>query len=204
MDGEPRPFASADEFAAYLAAHHETADEVWIAFPKKGTGVPSVTRSEALDVALCYGWIDGKATSQTTPEGWWAMRFTPRRRRSVWSKINRIKVEKLIREGRMQPAGQAQIDLAKADGRWDAAYDSPTRAEVTPELAAALAAEPAAAAAFAALSASSRYTILVTLQRLKKQETRERRIATYVARLAAGEPPHAPLTPRQPPRSPQP
>ncbi|WP_329088597.1 YdeI/OmpD-associated family protein [Streptosporangium sp. NBC_01469] len=176
------------EFAAWLEANHRTAEEVWVALPKRGTEVPSVTRSQALDVALCYGWIDGKAFSGNVPDGWWAQRFSPRRARSSWSKINFAKVEKLIAVGRMRSAGLEQIELAKADGRWAAAYASPSTAEVPPDLRAALDASPAAATAYAAFS----YQILLTIQKAKKAETRARRIAGYIERLEAGEPPHGP------------
>jgi uncharacterized protein YdeI (YjbR/CyaY-like superfamily) len=185
-------FATVDEFAAWLEANHRTADEVWVALPKKGTEVPSVTRSQALDVALCYGWIDGKAFSGNVPDGWWAQRFSPRKARSSWSKINCAKVEKLIAAGRMRPAGLEQIELAKADGRWAAAYAPPSTAEIPPDLRAALDASPVAADAFAALSKSSGYQILLTIQKAKKAETRARRIAGYIERLEAGEPPHGP------------
>ena len=185
-------FASVEEFADWMEANHATADEVWVPLPKKGTPVPSVSRGEALDVALCYGWIDGKAFSGNVPEGWWAQRFSPRRKRSPWSRINCARVEELIAEGLMRPAGLAQIDLAKADGRWAAAYAPQSTAEVTPELQAALDASPAAAEAFAKLSRSSRYQILLTIAKAKKAETKERRIADYVDRLATGEPPHGP------------
>jgi uncharacterized protein YdeI (YjbR/CyaY-like superfamily) len=178
-----RTFADVEEFESWLAAHHAEAEEVWVVLPKKGTPAPSVTRSEALGVALCYGWIDGKATSGTTEEGWWAQRFTPRRPRSVWSKVNRIKAERLIESGRMRPAGLAQVERAKADGRWAAAYDSPSRAQVPEDLAAALARVPGTAEALAALSAGARYAILLNLQKLKRPETRVRRIGEVVARL---------------------
>src|SRR4029453_18813083 len=128
---------------------------------EEGTPVPSVTRPEAVDVALCYGWIDGKTTSSTMPDGWWAQRFTPRRPRSTWSKVNRIHVERLIAAGRMRPAGQRQVDLAKADGRWDPPYAPRSRAEVSPEFAAALAESPAAAKAFEALGSGARYSMIV-------------------------------------------
>ncbi|WP_216214588.1 YdeI/OmpD-associated family protein [Amycolatopsis aidingensis] len=183
-------FTSIAEFEDWLETHHRSTDEIWVALPKIGTEVPSITRGQALDVALCFGWIDGKATSQTTPEGWWAQRFTPRGRRSKWSKINRVKVERLIREGRMRQAGLDQIELAKSDGRWAAAYDSPSRAQVPEELQVALAANPAAGAAFAELGAGARYQLLHSLQTVKKAETRARKIAGYVERLAAGQPPH--------------
>jgi uncharacterized protein YdeI (YjbR/CyaY-like superfamily) len=184
--------ASADEFAAWLEANHRTAGEIWLALPKKGTGVPSVTRSEALDVVLCYGWIDGKAFSGNMPDGWWSQRYSPRRSRSPWSKINCARVEELIAAGRMRSAGFEQIELAKADGRWAAAHDPPSTAETPPDLQAALEASPAAAAAFAALSKSNSYQILLTIQKAKKAETRARRIAGYIERLEAGESPHGP------------
>lgn len=181
--------ASVEEFTAWMEAHHDTADEVWVALPKKGTPVPSITRSEALDVALCYGWIDGKAYSGNVPDGWWAQRFSPRKRRSPWSRINCAKVEKLIAEGRMRPAGLAQIELAKADGRWAAAYAPQSTAEVPEDLRAALDASKAAAAAFDALSRSNRYQILLDVEKAVKAETRARRIARHVERLEAAGPP---------------
>jgi uncharacterized protein YdeI (YjbR/CyaY-like superfamily) len=184
MSDEARHFESADEFAGWLETNHATAADVWVAFPKKGTPEASVTRSEALDVALCYGWIDGQATSATMPDGWWAMRFSPRRPRSTWSKVNVAKVGELIAAGRMRPAGLAQIEAAKADGRWDAAYDPASTAVVPEDLRAALAAVPAAAAAFAGLRAAERYQILLTLQKVKRPETRARRVAGYVEKLA--------------------
>lgn len=192
MSGNILTCTTTDEFAEWLEKHHEEADEVWIALPKKGTNVPSITRDEALDVALCYGWIDGKAFSGNVPDGWWAQRFSPRRRRSPWSKINVGKVEGLIKAGRMRPAGFRQIELAKADGRWEAAYAPQSEAEVTPDLQAALDASPTATEAFDKLSRSNRYQILLNIQKAVKPETRARRIATYVERLANGEPPHGP------------
>ena len=178
--------ATPEEFAAWLEANHRTATGVWLALPKKGTAVPSVTRSEALDVALCYGWIDGKASSATMPEGWWAQRYSPRRARSPWSQINCGRVEQLIAAGRMRPAGLAQVEQAKADGRWAAAVAPPSTAQTPPDLRVALDATPAAAAAFAALSRSNRYQILLDVERAKRPDTRARRIAGHVERLAAG------------------
>ncbi|GAB1645451.1 YdeI/OmpD-associated family protein [Krasilnikovia sp. MM14-A1259] len=192
MTDDSLTFASEEDFAAWMEANHETAGEVWVALPKKGTPVPSVSRSEALDVALCYGWIDGKAFSGNVPEGWWAQRFSPRRARSPWSKINCGRVEQLITDGRMRPAGLAQIEAAKADGRWEKAYAPPSTATVPTDLRAALDAVPAAAEAFGKLSRSNAYQIVVAVERAVRPETRARRIATYVERLAAGEPPHGP------------
>ncbi|WP_406278038.1 YdeI family protein [Embleya sp. NBC_00896] len=176
--------ATADEFAAWLEANHESSDGVWLVLAKKGTDAASVTRSEALDVALCYGWIDGKAFSGGTPDGWWAQRYTPRRSRSKWSKINCRRVEKLIAAGRMRSAGLAQVESAKADGRWEAAMEPPSRAEVPKDLRVALDAVPGAAAGFSALSASRRYQVLLSVQGAKKPETRARRIARHVEELA--------------------
>ncbi|MEU9607378.1 YdeI/OmpD-associated family protein [Streptomyces sp. NPDC048057] len=183
-------FTTVEDFTEWMEKHHRSAEEVWVALPKKGTPVTSINRTEALDVALCYGWIDGKAASANTPDGWWAQRFTPRRPRSPWSKINCAKVTELIDAGRMRPAGLEQIERAKEDGRWAAAYDPPSTAEVPDDLRQALDAVPAAATAFAALSKSNSYLILLNVQKAKRPETRQRRIAQYVERLAAGEPPH--------------
>ncbi|BFU46586.1 YdeI/OmpD-associated family protein [Krasilnikovia sp. MM14-A1004] len=188
MTDECLTFASADDFEAWLQAHHDTVGEVWVALPKKGTPVPSVTRAEALDVALCYGWIDGKSFSGNVPDGWWSQRFTPRRKRSTWSQINCARVEQLIAEGRMRPAGLAQIEAAKADGRWDRAYSPPSATTIPADLRAALDAAPAAAAAFDKLSRSRRFEIVFAVERAVRPETRARRIATHVAQLGAGEP----------------
>ena len=121
-------FESQAAWEAWLAEHHATATGVWVKMAKKATGIPSVTHQEALDVALCYGWIDGQRNR--FDDQWFLQRFTPRRARSNWSKINRDKVERLIEEGRMQPAGLREVDRARADGRWDAAYDAQRFAEV--------------------------------------------------------------------------
>jgi uncharacterized protein YdeI (YjbR/CyaY-like superfamily) len=178
-------FASPEAWEAWLAEHHAGSDGVWIRFAKKGSGVPSVRYAEALDVALCYGWIDGQ--TKGIDDAWYRQRFTPRRERSMWSKRNRDKVAALIEAGRMQPAGQAEIDRAKADGRWDAAYDSPKDATVPDDLRAALDASPAAAAEFERLDGINRYAILHRTQTAKKPETRARRIAQFVAMLEQGE-----------------
>lgn len=187
--GQARVFATAEDFDRWLTEHHETATEIWVALPKKGTDAVSVTRAEVLDIVLCHGWIDGRAESKGTPDGWWSLRHTPRRRRSPWSKVNRTRAEELVREGRMLPAGLAEIERARADGRWAAAYDPPSTARVPDDLRAALDADPAAAAAFEALSRADSYGVLHDLMLVRRPETRERRIATFVARLAAGEPP---------------
>jgi uncharacterized protein YdeI (YjbR/CyaY-like superfamily) len=176
------PFESREAWAAWLDEHHRSEDGVWIKLAKKGSGIPSVTYDEAVEVALCYGWIDGQMRG--LDETWYVQRFTPRRRRSKWSKLNRERALALMERGEMKPAGLAEVERAQADGRWDAAYDSPTTATVPDDLRRALDADPRAAEAFAALDAQSRYLILYSLQDAKRPETRARRIERAVARLA--------------------
>jgi uncharacterized protein YdeI (YjbR/CyaY-like superfamily) len=172
-------------FEQWLAAEHATADSVWLKFAKKGSGIVSLNYAAALDVALCYGWIDGQI--RRLDETFYLQRFTPRRPRSKWSKINREKVAALIASGRMQPPGLAEIDRAKADGRWDAAYDSPANATVPDDLQAALDANPAAHEFFATLTSQNRYAILHRIQDAKRAETRARRIDKFVDMLSRGE-----------------
>lgn len=175
---------------AWLEEHGATTDGVWVRIAKKGHDEPSITRAEALDVALCHGWIDG--LKRTEDERWYRQRFTPRRPRSRWSKVNREHVERLIAAGRMRPAGQREVDAAKADGRWDAAYDAPSTATVPDDLRAALAERPGAAAFFDALDGRNRYAILYRIAEAKRAETRARRIATFADMCAAGETLHPP------------
>ncbi len=178
-------FASKDEFEAWLEEQHATADGVWVKVAKKGTGIPSVHPPEALDVALCFGWIDGQRKSIDAT--FYMQKYTPRRARSKWSKINVEKAEGLIASGAMRPSGLAEVERAKADGRWDAAYDSPSRIAVPPDLQAALDASAAAAASFAALNSTNRYAILYRLHDAKRPETRAKRLAQFVAMLERGE-----------------
>jgi uncharacterized protein YdeI (YjbR/CyaY-like superfamily) len=161
-------------------------DEVWIEFAKKGSGVASVTYAEAVEVALMYGWIDGKVR-KSPEEGFYMQRFTPRRPRSKWSQINRSRAEALIESGRMKPAGLAEVERARADGRWDDAYPPPSRIEVPSDLQRALDAVPAAAARFASLDSQNRYAILYRLHDVKRAETRAARIREFVEMLARGE-----------------
>jgi uncharacterized protein YdeI (YjbR/CyaY-like superfamily) len=179
------PFASKDAFEAWLEEHHASADGVWIKIAKKATGIPTVVHGEALDVALCFGWIDGQA--RPVDETYYLQKFTPRRERSRWSKRNVGKVAELIERGAMRPAGHAEIERAKADGRWDAAYDSPRTSEVPPDLQAELDKDPGAKAFFDALSSTNRYAILYRLQEAKRSETRARRLEKFVAMLKRGE-----------------
>ena len=185
-DGKPiLAFASAAEWEAWLDAEHATADGVWVKFAKKGSGVETVVYAEALEVALCYGWIDSQVAR--LDERFYLQKFTPRRARSKWSRINRDKIEELTTQGRMRPAGLEQVELAKADGRWDAAYASPASAEVPDDLREALDASPKAAEFFATLSQANRYAIIYRLEDAKKAETRARRLETFVGMLERGE-----------------
>jgi uncharacterized protein YdeI (YjbR/CyaY-like superfamily) len=177
-------FASAQDWEAWLAEHQADAG-VWIKIAKKASGIPTVTHAEALDVALCHGWIDGQR--QAHDETWFLQRFTPRRPRSRWSKINRDKVAALTKSGAMKPAGLREVDRAKADGRWDAAYDGQKTAAVPDDLQAALDANPAAREFFETLRGQNRYSILYRVQDAKRPETRARRIEKFVAMLSRGE-----------------
>jgi uncharacterized protein YdeI (YjbR/CyaY-like superfamily) len=175
-------FESATGWERWLAQHHPDSDGAWLKFARKGSGRTSVTYAEAVEVALCYGWIDGQAGS--FDETYWLQRFGPRRTRSAWSKINRARVAALVEQGRMQPAGLRAVEQAKADGRWDAAYDPPSTATVPDDLVAALADNPAAEEFFAGLNSQNRYAILYRIQNAKKPETRARRIAKFVEMLS--------------------
>jgi uncharacterized protein YdeI (YjbR/CyaY-like superfamily) len=199
--GDPiLPFATPAAFDRWLAKHHTKATVVWIKHAKKGSGEPSITWTQAVDVVLCYGWIDGQ--SRSLDDRYYLQRYTPRRRTSVWSKLNRERVARLVAEGRMRPAGLAEVERAKADGRWDAAYDSPKTAVVPTDLQAALARNARAKAAFAALDATNRYAILHRLMTAKQVATRARRVATFVTMLAAGETLHPRAAPRPQPKAP--
>jgi uncharacterized protein YdeI (YjbR/CyaY-like superfamily) len=180
-------FDGPEAFEAWLDAHGGEAPEVWIKMAKKHTGVASLDWARAVEVALCFGWIDGKA--QRIDDDWYLQRFTPRRPKSTWSKINRQKVEALTAAGRMRPGGLAEVERAKADGRWDAAYDSMTTATVPEDLARALE-DRGLSDTFAGLDSRNRYAILHQVQTATKPETRARRIAKYVEMLAAGRTPY--------------
>ena len=176
-----KKFATPRSFELWLSRNHEKSQGIRIQFARKSSGIRSINYAEALEIALCYGWIDGQAKSMD--EQWYVQRFTPRRARSLWSKRNRDIVARLIDEGRMQAAGQAEIDRAKSDGRWDAAYDSPAKAKVPDDLAAALQKSPRAKKFFQSLDSRNRYAILHRLMTAKKPETRARRLATFVEML---------------------
>ena len=182
---EHRGFETPRAFDLWLANEHARSPGIWLVIAKKESGKRSITYAEALEVALVWGWIDGQKASKDETE--WLQKFTPRGKKSIWSKVNREKVEALIAEGRMKPSGLEVVRAAKADGRWDAAYDSPSRATVPDDLAAALAAEPRAAAFFGSLDATNRYAVLHRVHTAKKAETRAARIRTFVEMLARGE-----------------
>lgn len=170
---------------AWLEEHGATSQGIRIKFAKKHTGIATVSKAEAIDAALCHGWIDGQL--QPFDADFWLTRFTPRRPRSVWSEKNRERALELIAEGRMTPAGLAQIEQARADGRWDRAYARQSTATVPDDLQAALDADPTAAAFFATVSAANRFAVIYRVNDAKRPETRARRIAQLVAMLARGE-----------------
>jgi uncharacterized protein YdeI (YjbR/CyaY-like superfamily) len=174
-------FGSLQSWRDWLAEHHQTSSGLWLKIAKKGAGTPTVSYAEAIDGALCYGWIDGQKGK--LDDEYWLQRFTPRKPRSRWSKINREKTERLIAEGRMQPAGLSEVEAARADGRWDAAYEGQATAAVPPDLARELDLNPVAKEFFATLSSVNRYAILYRIQDAKRPQTRADRIEKYVAML---------------------
>ena len=178
-------FRSREEWGEWLSKNHETSAGAWLKFAKKGSGIGSISHAEALETALCYGWIDGQA--EKVDEDFWMCRFTPRRAKSRWSMVNRTKAEGLIARGEMKPAGLREVERAKADGRWDAAYLGQRSATVPDDLRNALEANDQAREFFETLNRSNRYAILHRIEEAKKPETRERRIEKYVAMLAEGK-----------------
>ena len=180
-----RLFKDDAAWEAWLAKQHARSAGLWLRIAKAASPVKSVSYAEALDVALCYGWIDGqkKACDDKT----WLQKFTPRGKRSVWSKINREKVQRLVESGRMQPAGLEAVDRAKANGQWDSAYDSHRTAAVPDDLQRALDGCPEAKAFFATLNSANRYAILYRIQTVKRAETRARKIEQFVAMLERHE-----------------
>jgi uncharacterized protein YdeI (YjbR/CyaY-like superfamily) len=178
-------FATPDELGAWLDKHAEESVGIWLKLAKKASGIPSVVYADAVEIALCHGWIDGQA--KRLDDDHYVQRFTRRRARSKWSKINRQKAERLIAEGRMRPGGLREVERAKQDGRWDEAYDSPTTATVPEDFKRALAAEPAAQDFFERLGNTKRYSFLYRIEDAKRPETRAKRIAEYVALLREGK-----------------
>ena len=191
MAVEPQELIVPDAAAwrAWLSRHHADPAGVWLVLAKKGTEQPtSLTYGQALEEALCHGWIDGQVRRRD--EVTYRQRFTPRRKHSSWSKRNAAAAERLQAEGRMHPAGRAEVERAKSDGRWDAAYAGPATIEVPRDLRDALAAQPKAQAMFETLNSQNRYAVLYRITTAKRAETRARRIDEFVAMLARGETVH--------------
>jgi uncharacterized protein YdeI (YjbR/CyaY-like superfamily) len=181
-------FASAKAWEAWLKRHHDSSDGVWLKIAKQGTGVVTVTMPEVIDIALCWGWIDG--LRHRHDDVYFRQRMTPRKARSRWSQINRDKAEALVAGGRMRAAGQREIDAAKADGRWDAAYAGSRTITVPDDLTRALRRNAKARRAFEQLDSQNRYAILYQIHDVKRPETRARRIEQFVAMLAEGRTSH--------------
>ena len=181
---ERRAFATPAEFDAWLDAEHDRAPGLFVLMAKKASGIASITAPEAVEVALCHGWIDGRGNR--VDDVWFSVRYTPRRARSVWSQKNVDTVARLVADGRMRPTGLAAVEAAQADGRWDRAYAGSATITVPDDLAAALAAEPAAAAAFAALDGTNRYAVLWRVHTAATPTTRAKRVTALVAMLAEG------------------
>ena len=178
-------FTNRKAWAAWLDKNHGKSSGIWVRMAKKESGRQSVSYGEALEVALCYGWIDGRKKSEGAAA--WLQKFIPRAQKSKWSKINRKKALALIEAGRMKPAGLRAIEHAKANGSWDAAYDSPSTATVPSDLQAALNKNPRAKNFFAALDSGNRYAVLYRIQTVRKAETRSRKIQQFVEMLARNE-----------------
>lgn len=178
-------FATRAAWSAWLEKNHAKSPGIRLKLAKKAAGSPSVTYAEALEEALCYGWIDGR--KERYDESFWVQRFTPRGARSIWSKINREKAVSLLKAGRMKPAGLAAIERAKEDGRWDAAYESQKSATMPADLKKELDGNPKASAFFGALNSVNRYAILFRLESAKKPETRARRLRQFIEMLERGE-----------------
>ncbi len=174
-------FRDAAEFEAWLAEHVEHSAGVWLKIAKKGSGVASLTDDEAVDIGLCYGWISGQR--KAFDEMYYLQKCVPRRPRSRWSQVNVRKVEELIAAGRMQPPGLAEVEAAKAEGRWDAAYESQKQATVPPDLATALAASPVASSAFESLSRTAQYAVILDVVTARTEKTRAAHISKAIAAL---------------------
>lgn len=178
-------FASSKEFTSWLAKHHKASAGIWIQLFKVNSGVPTITYAEALDVALCYGWIDGQKKPYDAES--WLQKFTPRRPKSIWSKRNQEHVERLSKLGMMKAAGIAEVEAAKADGRWEQAYESPSTMTVPTDFLKELAKNKKAEAFFKTLNKTNIYSIVWRLQTAKKPETRDKRMKAILEMLKKGE-----------------
>jgi uncharacterized protein YdeI (YjbR/CyaY-like superfamily) len=185
-----RLFASQGAWAAWLEKNHRKSEGLWLRLAKKDSGLRSVTYGEALEIALCYGWIDGQKRGESGEA--WLQRFLPRAAKSIWSKINREKAGALIVSGRIKAAGLEEVERAKKDGRWDAAYDSPRGAEVPEDFQVALDGNARAHEFFRGLDGGNRYAVLFRIQTVKKAETRARKIREFVEMLERKETIHEP------------
>ena len=183
--GAVRGFKARTDFVDWLEKHHKTSPALWVRIARKGSGIKSITYAEGVEVALCYGWIDAQKLPEN--ETAWLQRFMPRRPRSIWSKVNREKALALIANGQMTQAGLVEIERAKTDGRWDAAYDSQAGASVPPDFEDALERHPKAKEFFKSINAANRYAITWRLQTAKKAETRAKRIQSFIEMLEKGE-----------------
>lgn len=184
-DAPVQLFATQEDWESWLDQHHASSPGLWLRLAKKGADLKSLSYTEALDAALCYGWIDGQ--KKAYDDSSWLQKFTPRKLKSLWSKINREKVAALTQAGRMKPAGLAAVESAKKDGRWDAAYDSPGSATVPEDFQAELDKNPKANAFYDTLEKRNTYAILWRIQTAKKPETRAKRIRDFIALLERGE-----------------
>jgi uncharacterized protein YdeI (YjbR/CyaY-like superfamily) len=178
-------FPKQKDWADWLRKNHTKSTGVWLKLAKKTSGSQSVSYAEALEIALCYGWIDGQKKSYD--ESFWLQKFTSRGAKSIWSKINKAKAGELIKSGRMKPAGLNAVERAKQDGRWDAAYDSPRVSTVPPDFQARLNKSAKAKTFFATLNSANRYAILFRIQTAKKAETRARKIEQFIEMLERKE-----------------
>lgn len=190
-----RLFATQAEWAVWLDKNHRNSQGLWLRLAKKGAGLRSVKYGEALEIALCYGWIDGQKRGES--EQAWLQRFLPRSAKSIWSKINRDKANALIAGGRMKPAGLEAVERARKGGTWDAAYDSPKTATIPEDFQAALDASPRARDFFHSLDGANRYALLFRIQTVKKAETRTRKIREFVEMLERKEKIHEPRKTRR-------
>jgi uncharacterized protein YdeI (YjbR/CyaY-like superfamily) len=208
VEGKPKPkstktnviapvrlFSSQESWATWLEKNHCKSDGLWLRLAKKGSELRSVSYGEALEIAICYGWIDGQKRPES--EQAWLQRFLPRSEKSIWSKINREKALGLIAQGRMKKAGREAIESAKKNGRWESAYDSPKAAEVPEDLQAALDASPRAREFFLSLDKTNRYAVLFRIQTVKRAETRAAKIRQFVEMLERNERIHEPRSPRK-------
>jgi len=190
-----RLFGTPSAWEMWLEKNHRQSPGLWLRLAKKGSDLRSLTYPEALEVALCYGWIDGQKRGESNQA--WLQRFLPRSAKSIWSKINRQKAEALVAKGKMKPAGLEAIEAAKTCGRWESAYDSPSRSKIPPDFQSALDANPRARKFFRTLDGANRYAVLFRIQTVKKAETRTRKIAEFIGMLTRHERIHEPRRARK-------